>query len=95
MRHIPTGIEAKSAKKCQHKNRREARLLLEKRVVNYFSEKHRIKNSNNKKELRGSGMRGDKIRTYREQDNIVINNKNVKKVKLKRILKGEINLLWD
>jgi peptide chain release factor 1 len=37
----------------------------------------------------GSGMRGDKIRTYRERDNIVIDHRTERKLQLDRWLKGE------
>ena len=41
----------------------------------------------------GSGMRGDKIRTYREQDGIVIDHRSMKKAPLKLILQGKLELL--
>ena len=38
-------------------------------------------------------MRGDKRRTYREKDNMVIDHINNTKYPLSQILKGELNLL--
>lgn len=40
-------------------------------------------------------MRGDKIRTYRFQDNIVCDHRNNKKVSLDKVLNGHFKLLWD
>lgn len=41
----------------------------------------------------GSGMRGDKIRTYREQDDMVTDHRTNKRASLKLILQGRIELL--
>ena len=42
----------------------------------------------------GSGMRGDKRRTYREKDDSVLDHITNMKASYTRILKGEIELLW-
>lgn len=42
----------------------------------------------------GSGMRGDKIRTYRFQDDSVKDHRNEKSAALKQVMKGNFNLLW-
>ena len=47
-----------------------------------------------KKEQIGSGMRGDKIRTYRFQDNAVLDHNTDKKAKCNKVMKGWIDLLW-
>ena len=46
------------------------------------------------REQRGSGMRGDKIRTYRFQDDQVIDHQTGKTAKATKIMKGGMNLLW-
>lgn len=90
MTHIPTGIKAKSATRSQHENKRMARAVLESRVANHFSV---IKNGalcKQRQDQVGSGMRGDKIRTYRERDDIATDHRTEKKVKLSFILRGEL-----
>lgn len=42
----------------------------------------------------GSGMRGDKIRTYRFQDDTVKDHMTNKSSSVKKIMAGNFNLLW-
>ncbi len=42
----------------------------------------------------GSGMRGDKIRTYRFQDDSVQDHITGSRAKCSTVLKGNIDLLW-
>ena len=41
----------------------------------------------------GSGMRGDKVRTYRQQDNIVTDHRTEKKVGFDKVMRGQFDLL--
>jgi peptide chain release factor 1 len=47
-----------------------------------------------RKQQVGSGMRGDKIRTYRFQDDIVKDHITGKSASVKQVLKGNFDLLW-
>lgn len=94
MRHTPTGIEAKAASKQQHQNRKTARILLEHRVAEHYQSLLKQTQDQQRKTLVGSGQRGDKIRTYREQDGIVTDHRSGKKVRLKDVLRGQIQLLY-
>ena len=40
-------------------------------------------------------MRGDKIRTYRFQDDVVTDHNTGKKASTKDVMNGKIELLWD
>lgn len=42
----------------------------------------------------GSGVRGDKIRTYRFQDNVVKDHQTGKSASCDRVLLGHFELLW-
>ena len=42
----------------------------------------------------GTGMRGDKIRTYRFQDDVVKDHRTDKSSTTKKVLAGNFNLLW-
>ncbi len=83
MRHRPSGIEAKAAGRSQHQNRRVARALLEARVTAEREEQKR-----RRRELIGSGMRGDKIRTYRQKDDLVTDHRTGSKARLSQLVKG-------
>ena len=48
----------------------------------------------NRKQQVGSGMRGDKIRTYRFQDDVVKDHVTNKSASLKKVLAGNFSLLW-
>ena len=39
-------------------------------------------------------MRGDKIRTYRFQDDTIHDHQSGKSMKLKKILKGNMDMFW-
>lgn len=47
-----------------------------------------------RKQQVGSGMRGDKIRTYRFQDDIVTDHRTGKKNSVKKVLNGYFDLMW-
>lgn len=90
MRHRPTGIEVKSAEKCQHQNRRRAREMLETRVAAHYAQLARAGEDAKRRAMVGSGMRGDKIRTYRHQDDQATDHRSNRKVRLKDVLAGNL-----
>lgn len=93
MRHLPTGIEAKAATKSQHRNRDTAREMLETRVATFYATKQNSQERVERRQMVGSGMRGDKVRTYRTQDDQVTDHRSGKKVSLRRVLRGELGAL--
>lgn len=93
MRHRPTGITAKSAMKSQHQNRRLAREMLEARVAARCREEAERGVAASRRQQVGSGMRGDKIRTYREQDNTVVDHRTGNRAPLNHFLEGQLDLL--
>jgi protein subunit release factor A len=48
----------------------------------------------NRKQQVGSGMRGDKMRTYRFQDNTVTDHETGKTAQCDKVMKGRFELLW-
>jgi protein subunit release factor A len=42
----------------------------------------------------GSGMRGDKVRTYRFQDDTVSDHRTLKRSNLSKVMEGNFDLLW-
>lgn len=93
MRHIPTGIEVKASARCQHQNRRTARALLESRVA-ALQDACRSGELNATRRMQvGSGMRADKIRTYRQQDDTVTDHRTGRKARYSDVAKGKLELL--
>ena len=92
--HIPTGIAVRcEAERSQSKNKELAYTLLRSKI---FDEMLKNKNNEEVKYRRnqiGSGHRNEKRRTYREKDDLVCDHISGKKVSLKKIFKGEIELL--
>jgi len=75
-------------------NKREAKILLNSRLDEMAASESSITLGNEKKKQKGSGMRGDKIRTYRFQDDMVNDHQTNRKAKCSKVLKGKFELLW-
>jgi peptide chain release factor 1 len=93
MTHKPTGIQAKAAAKCQHQNRREARAVLEERVAAFYAGSKAQELAGERRKQVGTGQRGDKVRTYRTQDDTVVDQRTGKKARLRDVLSGRLELL--
>jgi peptide chain release factor 1 len=90
MRHRPTNIEAKSAAKSQHRNKVIARAMLEARVAAFYADKAKAAETSERRQMVGSGMRGDKIRTYRVRDDQVTDHRTGRKMRLQEIVAGRL-----
>lgn len=90
MRHSLTGIEATASERSQHQNKQTARAMLEARVSAYLTDNQKSKKDADRRNKIGSGMRGDKIRTYREQDDQVTDHRTGRKWRLSDFMKGNI-----
>jgi peptide chain release factor 1 len=91
--HIPTGLQACSEIKSQHRNKVLALGALKARLLSaQVATQHQGRNSNRKGQV-GTGMRSDKIRTYAEQRGRVENHTNGERVKIRDYEKGEVDRL--
>ena len=54
----------------------------------------KIATAQDRKQQVGSGMRGDKIRTYRFQDDVVKDHNSGKSATVSKVLKGYFDLMW-
>jgi len=95
VKHIPTGFIETRQGRSRIQNFNDAKEALIKKLDDYINEKNYIIISNVKRKQVGSGMRGDKIRTIRFQDDQVINHKNNKTMSAKKYMKGFINEIWS
>lgn len=87
--HRPTGVVVKVDGRCQHQNRARALETLEERLQEMQMATSAASREGIRRSQVGSGMRGDKIRTYRTQDDTVVDHVTGKKWRLKLWLKGE------
>lgn len=87
--HRPTGITVKADMRSQHRSREIALRILKERVVELERQHETSKRSENRKRQVGSGMRGDKVRTYRSQDDQVTDHRTDKKWRLKKWMRGD------
>lgn len=88
--HRPTGLTVRiDNERSQHQNRATAYKLLAARL--YEAERERAFNERvkDRKSQVGSGMRGDKVRTYRTQDDQVNDHRTGQRWRLKDWVKGE------
>jgi len=93
--HLPTGVKQIRDGRDQHKNRRAGKEAVNK-ILDEMVNAEKLLNQNiDRSDMVGSGMRGDKIRTYRFQEDIVIDHRTNKKYNLKQIMKGNIDNCWD
>lgn len=88
--HRPTGLQVRiDNERSQHQNRRLAMQVLRARLT-AADEDRRMRDANDlRRQQVGSGMRGDKIRTYRSRDNLVTDHRNGAKWRLDAWLRGE------
>ena len=92
--HLPSGIVATAQCRSRQNSLDEAMAAIQMRGDN---EANRCYNSNiasDRKQQVGSGMRGDKIRTYRFQDDRVQDHLTGLAAKCSTVLKGNFDLLW-
>lgn len=64
-------------------------------VENITKAKYRNETATIRKDQVGSGMRGDKVRTIRFQDNTVVDHQTGKKMQADKFMKGFIDELWN
>jgi peptide chain release factor 1 len=92
--HFPSGIVRSSQTRSRITSYDLAYKELCKAVNDGINAEINAKVSANRKKQVGSGMRGDKIRTYRFQDDTVQDHNTGKKVSAKKVLAGNFDLLW-
>jgi peptide chain release factor 1 len=92
--HIPTGLSQIANGRSREANEREAMA----KMICSLDCASKGQNSEKMNESRagqiGSGMRGDKRRTYRFQDDSITDHVTGKTVSCKRFMRGDIERLW-
>jgi len=90
--HEPTGVSAECQdERSQHRNRKRALEILTARLAARREEEMQASENQQRKKQVGTGMRGDKIRTYRFQDGRAVDHRTGKKVRLSDVLSGDLD----
>lgn len=88
-RHKPTGIQVRiDNERSQQQNRATAMKVLAAKLYQLSASLAMASKNDQRKQQVGSGMRGDKVRTYREQDDQVTDHRTGKKWQLNKWIKG-------
>ena len=92
--HLPTGITATAQCRSRQNSLDQAKSAIFEQVDNLVKGQYNSAIACDRKQQVGSGMRGDKVRTYRFQDDVVKDHRTDKSASTKKILAGNFELLW-
>lgn len=92
--HIPSGTVATAQCRSRQNSLDQASSTIHKTVDNQTQNLYNSSIASDRKQQIGSGMRGDKIRTYRFQDDVVKDHITNKSASVKKVLSGNFDLLW-
>lgn len=93
--HLPTGLVTTVQGKSRTSNETEAFKSLNNKLDLLKDNSSSTKENDDRKSGIGSGMRADKIRTYRFQDDQVNDHQTNKKTTCKKIMRGYFDDLWE
>ena len=92
--HLPTGKIATAQCRSRLNSLEQAKEALTTELTNGNNREQKLALAYTRKTQVGSGMRGDKIRTYRFQDDVVKDHLSEKSASVAKVLKGNFDLLW-
>lgn len=92
--HIPTGLMATAQCRSRENSFNDAKTALLDRIRKMQSTKIYAEESSLRKQQVGSGQRGDKMRTYRFQDDAVKDHHTGNSASCVKVLAGNFDLLW-
>lgn len=93
--HIPTGTLVTAQTRSRENSYKQARDELEIRLsLSQFEQQH-SEFAQTKRNQVGSGMRGDKIRTVRFQDDQATDHRTGKRIRAEDYLRGHMDKLWN
>ena len=92
--HVPTGITATAQCRSRENSLNEARASIHQRVMATMQNRAVNEQAQDRRQQVGSGMRGDKIRTYRFQDDVVQDHKTGRRAQVSAVMRGQFDKLW-
>lgn len=92
--HLPSGLEVRSQRRSRAQSLQEARDELAARLLASQASLHQRAAASIRRGQLGSGERGDKIRTWRFQDDQVIDHRSGARMSAALALDGHLSRLW-
>lgn len=92
--HLPSNTVVTAQCRSRQNSLDEAKQVMLDRLSSQHRSSHYGSVATVRKEQVGSGMRGDKIRTYRFQDDSVADHVSGNRSSVKKIMAGNFDLLW-
>jgi len=92
--HIPTGTVVTAQTRSRPSSLAQAMQTVQETVDNLVKTSYNSSIASDRRQQVGSGMRGDKIRTYRFQDDVVKDHITDRTASVKKVLAGNFDLLW-
>lgn len=92
--HLPTGLVATAQCRSRVNSQDQAMAAILEQLKGGALYEQRIATAQDRKQQVGSGMRGDKIRTYRFQDDIVKDHNSDKTATVSKVMRGYFDLMW-
>ena len=92
--HIPTGTVVTAQTRSRQSSLAQAMQTVQETVDNLVKTSYNSSIASDRRQQVGSGMRGDKIRTYRFQDDVVKDHLTDRTASVKKVLAGNFDLLW-
>jgi len=92
--HIKSGVIVTSQTRSRQSSLQQAKEEILRRLNQFQHQQVRDTMAVDRKQQVGSGERGDKIRTYRFQDNIVKDHRTERQAPTDAVLAGNFQLLW-
>lgn len=93
--HIPSGLVATAQTRSRQNSYALAIQNIQKELDTDAKRRYNNNIASTRKNQVGTGMRGDKIRTYRFQDDRVQDHLTGKTASTKKVLGGHFDLLWN
>lgn len=92
--HIPSGIVCTAQTRSRESSKLQAMSSMIAKLDELEFAIKQKESGNSKKEQVGSGMRGDKVRTFMEQHGTVKDHRTNKSASFDKIMSGNFDLLW-
>lgn len=92
--HIPTGLKQERQGRSREANYRDAMVALTATLDDRLWSGSKAVEDDVRRQQIGSGMRGDKRRTYRFQDDTVVDHVTGKSMQASKAMRGMLSTLW-